>query len=179
MMGKPYLPKGFLGLALGVLLSACSIPITVNLPDQTLELPGLSDTFGKVVYPQEALASTPPSVDVVKGLRVDGLLEASQPLTATLEFYARTKDPSADPGCQAPPLGSAGVYLCAIGPDDEKVGEAVFNGSQQASFTLQGTKLTEGIKQGKLWLGLKYQGLPSTPLTLTFKDMKATITVGF
>lgn len=178
MMDKPSPSRGLLGLALGLLLSACSIPITVSLPDKTLELPGLPDTLGKVVYPQEALVFTPPAVDVVKGLRVEGLLEASQPLTATLEFYTRTKDPSADRGCQAPPPGSA-VYLCAIGPDDEKVGEAVFNGSQQASFTLQGTLLTQGIKQGRLWLGLKYSGLPSTPLTLAFKNMKAIVTVGF
>ncbi len=171
---------------LGLLLSACAIPITVELPDQTLDLPGLADTGGRVVYPQEGLTFTPPPVDVVKGIRLEGVLVASQPLNATLEFYARTEDPSTDPTCQAPAFPSIqgigvepALYLCAIGPEDEKVGEAVFNGSTQASFTLQGTQLTEGIQRGRLWLGLKYQGLPSTPLTLRFKGMKATVTVGF
>ena len=70
------------------------------------------------------------------------------------------------------------IYLCSIGPDDQKVGQAAFQNSQQASFTLQGTKLAEGIKVGRLWLGIKASGLPSTPLTLTFRNMKAYVTVG-
>ncbi|WP_018460664.1 hypothetical protein [Thermus oshimai] len=161
---------------LGLLLSACSLSLTVVLPDQTLNLPGLGDTGGRVVYPQEGLSFTPPPVDVVRGVRVDGILEASQLLTATLEFYARTEDPG---DCDPVPPVAPSVYLCAIGPDDEKVGEATFSGTSRTAFTLQGETLAQGIRQGRLWLGLKYQGLPSTPLTLTFKGMKATVTVGF
>lgn len=70
------------------------------------------------------------------------------------------------------------IYLCPVGPDDQKVGEASFQNSRRASFILQGTKLTEGVKTGKLWLGIKASGLPSTPLTLTFRNMKAYVTVG-
>lgn len=163
---------------LGLLLSACSLPLTVVLPNQTLNLPGLGDTGGRVVYPQEGLSFNPPPLDVIRGVKVEGILEASQPLTATLEFYARTEDPG---DCDPLPPVAPSVYLCSIGPEDEdeKVGEAVFNGTRSAPFTLQGGRLTEGIRQGRLWLGLKYQGLPSTPLTLTFKGMKATVTVGF
>jgi hypothetical protein len=128
-------------------------------------------------------------VDVVRGIRVEGVLEASEPLNVTLEFYARTQDPSQDPACQLPtlPLVPQGIgvepviYLCSIGPNDQKdqkVGQATFQNSQQASFTLQGTKLAEGIKAGRLWLGIKASGLPSTPLTLTFRNMKAYVTVG-
>ena len=177
--------RGTLVLGLLLALTACSVTVTVDLPDQTLDLPGLADTGGKVVYPKDGLSFSPPPVDVVQGIRVEGVLKASEPLNITLEFYARTQDPSQDPACTAPtptfPQGigvEPAIYLCSIGPNDQKVGQATFQNSQQASFTLQGTKLTEGIKAGKLWLGIKASGLPSTPLTLTFLNMKAYVTVG-
>jgi hypothetical protein len=169
-------------LVLGLLLAltACSVTVTVDLPNQTLDLPGLTDTGGKVVHPKDGFSFDPPPVDVVRGIRVEGVLKASQPLNATLEFYARTQDPSQDPACTAFTLPGAGssIYFCSIGPDDQKVGQATFQNSQQASFTLQGTKLAEGIKAGRLWLGIKASGLPSTSLTLTFSNMKAYVTVG-
>lgn len=95
---------------LGLLLSACSLSLTVVLPDQTLNLPGLGDTGGRVVYPQEGLSFNPPPLDVIRGVKVEGILEASQPLTATLEFYARTEDPGVycDP---LPPRGPFGLPL--------------------------------------------------------------------
>jgi hypothetical protein len=178
--------RGTLVLGLLLALTACSVTVTVSLPDQTLDLPGLADTGGKVVYPKDGLSFDPPPVDVVRGIRVEGVLEASEPLNITLEFYARTQDPSQDRACTAPtfPFAPQGIgvepaiYLCSIGPDDQKVGQATFQNSQQASFTLQGTKLAEGIKAGRLWLGIKASGLPSTPLTLTFRNMKAYVTVG-
>ena len=175
--------RGTLVLGLLLALTACSVTVTVSLPDQTLDLPGLADTGGKVVYPKDGLSFSPPPVDVVRGIRVEGVLEASEPLNITLEFYARTQDPSQDPACTAPtsPQGTGVepvIYLCSIGPNDQKVGQVDFRNNQQASFTLQGTKLAEGIKAGRLWLGIKASGLPSTSLTLTFRNMKAYVTVG-
>jgi len=175
--------RGTLVLGLLLALTACSVTVTVSLPDQTLDLPGLADTGGKVVYPKDGLSFSPPPVDVVRGIRVEGVLEASEPLNITLEFYARTQDPSQDPACTAFTLPGAGssIYFCSISPNDQKdqkVGQATFQTSQQASFTLQGTKLAEGIKAGRLWLGIKASGLPSTSLTLTFRNMKAYVTVG-
>jgi hypothetical protein len=171
--------RGTLVLGLLPALTACSATVTVSLPDQTLDLPGLTDTVGKVVYLKDGLSFDPPPVDEVRGIRVEGVLEASEPLNATLEFYARTRDPNRDSACTAPPFpGVENIYFCSIGPDDQKVGQATFQNSQQASFTLQGTKLTEGIKAGRLWLGIKASGLPSAPLRLTFLNMKAYVTVG-
>jgi hypothetical protein len=167
-------------------LVACSLTFTVSLPDQTLDLPGLTDTGGKVVYPKDSLSFSPPPVDVVRGIRVEGVIEASQPLNVTLVFYARTRDPGQDSACTTPALTfpqgigvEPAIYLCPIGPDDQEVGQATFQNSLQASFTLQGDKLAEGIKAGKLWLGAKASGLPSTPLTLTFRNVKVYVTAGF
>jgi len=100
-----------LGLLLA--LTACSVTVTVSLPDQTLDLPGLTDTGGKVVYPKDGLSFDPPPVDVVRGIRVEGVLEASTLLNVTLEFYARTQDPSQDDACTAFTLPGAGssIYL--------------------------------------------------------------------
>jgi hypothetical protein len=178
--------RGALLLGLLLALTACSVTFTVNLPDQKLELLGLSDTGGRIVYPENSLSLEPPLVDVIRDLRVEGVLEASKPLNLTLEFYARTQDPSQDPNCQplSLPFAPQGIgvepalYLCPVGPEDEKVGEATFKNNTEALFTLQGKKLTEGVKAGKLWLGIKASGLPSTPLTLTFRNMKAQITAG-
>lgn len=79
--------RGALLLGLLLVLTACSVTFTVNLPDQTLELPGLSDTGGKIVYPQNGPSLEPPPVDVIRGLRVEGVLEASRTLdNITLEF---------------------------------------------------------------------------------------------
>jgi hypothetical protein len=94
--------RGTLVLGLLLALTACPVTVTVSLPDQTLDLPGLADTGGKVVYPKDGLSFSPPPVDVVRGIRVEGVLETSEPLNITLEFYARTQDPSQDPTCTAP-----------------------------------------------------------------------------
>jgi hypothetical protein len=170
-------------LILGLLLAltACSLTVTLPLPDQSLDLPGLTDTRGGVVYPGNGLSFDPPPVDVVQGIRIEGAIEASQSLNATLEFYARTQDPNQDPACTTPtfPGGGSGVYFCTGSSEDQEVGQVTFQNSQQASFTLQGAKLAEGIKAGRLWLGIKASGLPPTPLTLTFHNMKAYVTVGF
>jgi hypothetical protein len=50
-----------LTLVLGLLLAftACSVTVTVDLPDQTLDLPDLTDTGGKVVYPKDGFSFAP------------------------------------------------------------------------------------------------------------------------
>jgi hypothetical protein len=75
--------RGTLVLGLLLALTACSVTVTVDLPDQSLDLPGLADTGGKVVYPKDGLSFSPPPVDVVRGIRVEGVLEASEPLNIT------------------------------------------------------------------------------------------------
>jgi len=161
---------------LGLLLAACSATLTMPLPDQVLNLHGLTYIAGQVAYPKEPLSFDPPPVSVIRGIRVEGILEASLPLNATLEFYARTQDPENDPSCWT--LPSFSFYLCSVGSSDEKVGEAAFQGSTQAAFTLQGNRLLEGLRAGRFFLGLKASWLPAQQLTLTFKNMKAYLTVG-
>jgi hypothetical protein len=167
-----------LPLALGALLAACSLPLTIPLPDQTVEVPALGDTAGKVVYPAKPQTFTSPG-SVLKDVRVEGTLEASQPLLLTLDLYARTQDPAQDPNCQ--PLGDLTTpyaYACAVGAEDGPIGEASFQGTSTTSLSLNGPKLTEGLQQGRLWLGVKVQGLPAARITFTFKNLRATFTLG-
>lgn len=171
-------PRSLLPLALGTLLAACSATFTLPLPDRSVRVAAVGDTAGRVVYPAEALSFSPPG-GVLKDARVEGVLEASQPLLLTLDLYARTQDPAQDPGCLAlPDPTTPYAYACSVGPEDEKVGEARFNGTSTASFSLKGTHLTEGLQQGRLWLGVMAQGLPAAQVTLTFKNLRATLTLG-
>ncbi|WP_243028157.1 hypothetical protein [Thermus albus] len=124
-----------------------------------------------ILYKKDPLSFSPPPV-APKSVVILGTLEANQPLSTTLGFYVRLKDPSA---CQD--LGQA--YLCPIGADDERAGEARFEESASAPLTLGGRNLTQGVAQGRFWLGLEVQGLPSQGGVFTLKDPKAMLTVGF
>lgn len=160
-----------------LLLAACSVTLEIPLPTQTFKAQALSNTNGRILYPKDALTFNPPPVSP-KSVSVQGTLEASQPLSTTLGFYVRLVDPGSDPGCLD--LASYGIqaYACPIGPSDEKAGEASFPGTQSTSLSLGGKNLTQGIAQGRFWLGLEVQGLPTGMVTFTLKNPKALVTVG-
>ena len=164
-------------MALAGLLAACSVSFTIPLSDQAVQLPALGDTLGRVVYPAEAQTFPTPG-GVLKDVQVTGTLEASQPLFLTLDLYARTKDPAQDGNCLAlSDFQKVYAYACALGPEDGHIGRASFAGTS-APLSLKGEKLTQGVQGGRLWLGVMVQGLPSGGLTLTFKNLKATFTLG-
>ncbi|RTI11014.1 hypothetical protein [Thermus scotoductus] len=157
-------------------LAACSFTVTVDIPEQRFQAQALPNTQGRILYPKEATRFNPPPV-APKSVVLTGTLEASQTLNTTISFYVRLEDPSKERTCQDLSLYGIPAYACPVGPADEKVGEAQFQGTQ-ASLTLQGAKLTQGIAQGQFWLGLEAQGLPSRMVTFTLKNAKATVTVG-
>ncbi|WP_038057605.1 hypothetical protein [Thermus amyloliquefaciens] len=164
-------------LGLSFLLAACSVSVTVPLPEQRVTLAAVGDTLGRVVYPAKPMEF--PGVPV-KGVEVSGVLEANQPLTLTLNLYARLTNPASDPNCIAlSDFTTVYAYACPVGPDDEKVGSASFTLSQSSPLALNGQNLTQGVQAGKLWLGVEVnQGLPAGPVDFTFKNLKATVTVG-
>lgn len=138
----------------------------------------MPDTQGRVVYPAQALTFPAPA-GVVKWVRVEGTLEANQPLALTLALYARTQDPRNDPRCLAlSDFTQTYAYACPEGSEDERIGEARFTASRTAPLVLSGQNLTQGVQQGRLWLGILASGLPAGELTLTFKNLRATLGVG-
>lgn len=166
-------------LALPLLLAACSVSVTVPLPDQRVVLAGLPEVWGRVVYPVQPLEF--PAFPA-KRVEVSGVIEASQPLTLSLDLYARLEDPAQDSHCLALGNGQAVyAYACPVGPEDGWVGSAAFASEASAPLSLKGENLNQGVQRGRLWLGLAVGGgsLPASLVELTFKELKATVTVGF
>lgn len=171
-------PRSLLPLVLGPLLAACSATLTLPLPDQTVTVAALGDTAGRVVYPAEPMTFSSPG-SALKDARVEGTLEASQSLLLTLDLYARTQDPAQDKDCIGlSDLTRTYAYACSVGPEDGPIGQAHFQRTSTTSLSLAGPKLTEGLQQGKLWLGVMAQGLPAPQVTFTFKNLRATLTLG-
>ncbi|WP_298628252.1 hypothetical protein [uncultured Thermus sp.] len=137
----------------------------------------LFETKGRILYPKDALAFNPPPV-APQAVAITGTLEADTALNATLGFYARLLVPASDPNCSDLSIYNIPVYTCTPGDSDEKVGEASFSGTQSTSLSLGGKNLTQGVAQGKFWLGLEVQGLPAGMVTLKLKEPKALVTVG-
>ena len=156
-------------LTLG-LLAACSVTVTVPLPDQTLTLIA-SNTAGKVIYPKDPLAFSPPPVQALR-IVVTGEAELSPHVPLSLDVHARASAPS---GC----LEYFDIYVCDISPEDTYVGRIDLTKASRTSFTLGeqgGEILAQGVNQGRLWLGVKVGGTGSPNATLTLKNMTATVT---
>lgn len=154
-------------------LWGCSVTLTIKLPDQRFQAasPGIP---GVVFYPAEAVSFSPLPGSVT-ALRVQGKVYASRPLNTTLVFRARLQSPQSNASCTL--LSSYEVYACMVGVADAKVGEATFLGDGQADLTLQGSMLASGVRQGRFWLGLEGQGLPTDPVELLFTDLTAYVTL--
>jgi hypothetical protein len=144
----------------------------------TLNLAGVPKTEERVVvYPKEPPAFNPPEPEV-RWVSFSAFLKASQPLSANVGVYARTEDPTRDPSCT--PVNARlenlnvdvafPAYICTANANDSKVGEVSFENGKYASLekrtAFDTSTIVEGIRGGKLWLGIDPRGLPSTPLTL-------------
>ncbi|WP_279165440.1 hypothetical protein [Thermus scotoductus] len=165
---------------LALLLAACSYTLTVDLGSMTLNLSGLRSTSpfpgdAYVVFPKDPQTFNPPPVDVVRGIRVEGQAVANVALSQTLTVYGRLQDPAQDPACQA----SVNLVLCPVGEAGEALGTIAFQGQAETPFTLSGDVLVQGVRRGKLWFGLRVEGvLPSGLTRLELKELKAHVTVG-
>ena len=169
---------------LALLLAACSYTLTVDLGSMTLNLSGLPSTSpfpgdAYVVFPKDPQTFNPPPVDVVRGVRLEGRAVADIPLDATLAVYGRLQnpDPDKDPGSECRSLGE--LVLCPEASAGEGLGEIAFQGGDQAPFVLEGETLTQGVRQGELWFGLRVKGaLPPGLGEIRLEELKARVTVG-
>jgi len=165
-----------LGLLLA--LTACSVTVTVPLPPQEVKAPVAPDTMGLIVYPADP-PSFPSPGSALKNVVVRGTLEANQNLNLTLDLYARVSDPKQDKNCVAlSDFASTYAYVCTPGPENGPIGRASFSNAASGPLQLQGEKLTQGLQQGRVWLGVMVQGLPAGQVTFTFKNLVATVTLG-
>lgn len=112
-------------------------------------------------------------------MRLEGRAVADVPLDATLAVYGRLQnpDPDKDPGSECQPLGE--LVLCPEASAGEGLGEIAFQGGDQAPFVLEGETLTQGVRQGELWFGLRVKGaLPPGLGEIRLEELKARVTVG-
>ncbi|MGQ9735718.1 MAG: hypothetical protein ACUVUP_03910 [Thermaceae bacterium] len=167
--------KRALASLLTLALAACSVTVTVRLPEQTLDVTS-SNTAGKIIYPKNPLTFSRPPVQA-KRVEITGEANLSPHTPLSLVVYARTSAP-APLGC----LEFSNIYICDEGQKGTYVGEINFMEASHTSFTLGkegGETLAQGVNQGQLWLGVKVEGTGSLNSTLTLKEMEATVTVQF
>jgi hypothetical protein len=150
------------------------------VPPHTLNLVGVPGPRGEmVVYPKEPTAFKPPEDDV-RWFSLAPFLSASQPLSANVGVYARTKDITQDPSCaplvarlQNPSVDADfSAYVCTVSANDSKIGEALFKNAKYASLEKVSapgaSAIAEGIQKGKLWLGVDPSSLPPPPSPCNF-----------
>ncbi|KHG65014.1 MULTISPECIES: hypothetical protein [Thermus] len=164
-------------LILATLLAACSYTFTVDLGSTSLNLDGLPPTspFGEpyVVYPKTPITLNPPPLDVVRALWVQGVARANLPLNARVLVYARAQEPGSE--CYA----TNQFVLCPASKAGERVGTLDFGGQSEIPFTLTGDTLLQGLRQGRLWLGVALEGsVPPGLGEIRLEEMKAHVTVG-
>ena len=112
---------------------------------------------------------------MIKAIRVEGQAVANVPLSQNLTVYGRLEDPAQNPSCQ--PLGN--LVLCPMEAAGEALGTIAFQSQAETSFTLSGNVLVQGVRQGKLWFGLRIEGaLPPGLSQIELKNLKGYITVG-
>jgi len=164
-------------LILATLLAACSYTFTVDLGSTKLNLDGLPPTnpFGEpyVVYPTTPLTLTPPPLDAVRALEVKGIARANLALKARVLVYARAQEPGSE--CYA----TSQFVLCPASKAGERVGTLDFGGRAETPFTLAGDTLLQGLRHGRLWLGVAVEGnVPPGLGEIRLEEMKAHVTVG-
>jgi len=151
-------------LALSVTLVACSaVPLSIAIPDYDSPVAANSAT---ITFQQTSQTQAPPTP--VKSISIQGQITYNQ--TATLEFY--TSD--------TPPCGTVlgGVYTCSFDPSTmEKVGESALQAGVAQSFSWSSSRLTNGINQKTLYIGVALKSGLLSGGTLQFRNLVARVAV--
>lgn len=130
--------------AVSLVLAGCSLfPVSIDLQDFALDVN--DTTAGRICYTE--LRSAPQTQ--VGSLRVSGIARYPRPdgassVDAQFRFFARTTSPG------------TGSLVCVSGPTaaDEQVGAvSITRGGPDQPYTLGGASLTEGVREGRYWIG--------------------------
>jgi hypothetical protein len=152
-------------LLLGILLGCASLPLTVPLGNFDVGVPPVwSDTRSVVFVKREF---RPPPVSI-KYASLEGSL-TYQEGDISLRFYAADSEP-------CPP--AHGVNICdRHDPDIQLVGSASFHTGATQPLRLSGSRITNGINRGNLWIGVRLHSGIATGGTLEFRNMVARVAV--
>lgn len=154
-----------IALLLGILLGCTRAPLTVHLGDFDVPVPVTWSDTRTVVFVKREFSPPPVSI---KYASLEGSLTYRSG-DISLHFYAADSEP-------CPP--AHGVYICdRDDPDIQFVGSASFQTGATQPLRLSGSRITNGINRGNLWIGVRLHSGIATGGTLEFRNMVARVAV--
>ncbi len=148
-------------LVLSGLLFGCSnAPLSVALRDFDVDVAAIQNN--KIVFVKQSFDRPPVSLSRVE---LEGNLTYKTEVSFT--FYATDTEPCS--------TQSQGFYICDRNTSFEEIGTANFQSSPTQTLKLRGSKLTDGINSGNLWIGVKLDSGIATAGTMHFRNMVARV----
>ncbi len=148
---------------LGLLVGCTRAPLTVTLQDFEVSIATVQS--GQVVFTQQNFNRPPIAFTTVA---LEGNLNYQQG-NVSLTFYTSDGEPCAPTG---------GVHVCnPSSPNIQAAGSASFQTGPTQPLRLSGSKLTLGVNNGNLWIGVKLESGIATAGTLQFRNMVAKVAV--
>lgn len=148
-----------------VLLAACSqVPLSIAIQDSQTDVVAINTS--SIVFQKANQAQTPPTA--VKSIQLEGTANYKTE-NVTMEFFASDGPPCSNQ------IG--GLYTCAPSANTESIGETSFAGGASQGFKWFGSKLTDGINKGTLYLGIRLKSGLLTSGTIQFTNMVAKVAV--
>lgn len=148
---------------LGLLMGCTNAPLTVALQD--FDVPIAAVQSGQAVFTEQNFNRPPVAL---RAVTLEGSLNYQQG-NVRLEFYTSEDEPCAPTG---------GVYVCnPNNPNIQAAGSASFQTGSTQPIRLSGSKLTGGINNGSLWIGVRLESGVVTAGTLQFRNMVAKVAV--
>ncbi|MER3444621.1 MAG: hypothetical protein C4333_11090 [Meiothermus sp.] len=153
-----------LSVALGSLLAACSsAPLSIAITAEPVEVSLISDG---AIYFRKAHQLRKPPVGV-KEISLEGTAKFTD--QGVLHFYATDQEPNC--------ASSGGFFRCssfdAATMDD--LGTLDFSKNNTSAVKWSGTRLTGGVNNQTLYIGVKLENLGLTRGTLSFENLVAKV----
>jgi len=147
-----------------LILTACSAaPLTISLGEYQSGVTLVQD--GAVYFQKSSQNQVPPTA--FKSVTLEGQAVYQQAVVV-MEFYASDGLP-----CNTQ---NSGVYRCAVDTATmDLLGQSDFSGSDTQAINWSGTRLTNGVNKGNLYIGVRLKSGLITSGTLKFRNMVAKV----
>ncbi|WP_297853335.1 hypothetical protein [Meiothermus sp.] len=151
-----------LAMLLGVLMGCTNAPISVAIQDFDVDIAAVQS--GQAVFVKQGFSKPPVGLSRVA---LEGQLNYPQ-TSASFTFFATDTEPCSNQ--------TNGLYLCDPNASHiEQAGTVNFQSGPSQPLQLSGEKLTRGINNGELWLGVRLESGFATAGTLQFRNLVAKV----
>jgi len=148
---------------LGLLVGCTTATLSVPLKD--FDVPFASIQANQVLFTKQEFNKPPLALT---SAALEGSLTYQQG-NISLGFYTADREPCAPTG---------GVYACNPNANNiEAAGSVSFQSGATQPLRLSGSRLTDGINRGDLWIGVRLESGLATTGTLQFRNMVARVAV--